>query len=103
MLVFSSAVLGASYTGRLIDARCARQQPNSTCNPAPTTTQFALISAGKLLTFDSMGNTRASEALKQRTNRTNEEQLPNAARGVNAMVQGEVTGYRITVREIEVQ
>ena len=103
LIIGPSTASAASYTGRLIDARCAAQAPDSSCNPTAATKQFALVSGGKLLTFDSAGNDKATEALKLRTKRGNEEQLPDAAKGVNATVQGEVTGYRILVREIEVQ
>jgi len=103
MVLSAYAASVASYTGRLIDAGCAEQQPNASCNPTPATRRFALISAGKILTFDSMGNAKATAALKQRNSKANREQLSNAADGVNAMIQGEVMGYQIAVRDIEVQ
>jgi hypothetical protein len=107
MFVSCVAFLGTlafaeSFNGKLIDATCMNTQKNMTaCVATSATTTFLLSVDGKTYQLDQNGNTKATEALKNRADRT----TPNApaTTEVNAKVSGTKEGDIIKVESIDVQ
>jgi hypothetical protein len=91
-----------SWSGKLIDATCMGTQKNLTaCAATSNTTTFLLAVDGKTYQLDQTGNTKATEALKSRADRT----APNApaTTEINAKVSGTKEGDIIKVESIDVQ
>jgi hypothetical protein len=101
---FSALAMAESWTGRLVDANCMDQQKSATaCDPASSTTMFALVAKGQTLKLDDAGNAKAIEALKGRADRsTDPSKSPSAqvAAKISGTKDGEST---LKVETIEVQ
>lgn len=95
--------LAEDWTGRLVDASCYSQGDKSkTCDATGSTTTFLLDVAGKVYKLDAAGNSKATDALKSRADRS----APGGAQSaspVNAKVSGTVEGDSIKVDRIDVQ
>jgi hypothetical protein len=105
VLVFASVLAYAeSFTGKLVDANCAAQQPNAACGPSASTTAFALQVSGKMLKFDAEGNKKAAEALKDSNSSADRAKDPKAEQSqVTATVEGKLEGDEIKVETIAVR
>src|SRR5260370_39425626 len=69
--VFSVMAFAETYTVRLIDASCYDQQKSAkTCDATSSTATFALLVSGKAYKLDDAGNTKAAEAVKNRSDRS---------------------------------
>jgi hypothetical protein len=102
-VVFAAVCLAETFKGKLIDASCAEQQQSAgTCSPTPSTTAYAIDVSGKVYRLDADGNTKATEAVKNRAERASD---PNAiARtDIRATVKGTLDGGTLKVESIEVQ
>ena len=76
--------------------RVARVDQGSSCPPSANTNQFALkTNDGKLLKFDSVGNLRAQEAMK------NKKWSEHADKPIHAKVNGLITGETLTVLSLD--
>ena len=104
VLVFASSLaLAETWTGRLVDARCASQQNSAACTPTSSTTAFAVQVSGKTLRLDAEGSKKATEALKAAKSGADRAKDPNApADPVTATVQGTMNGDEIKVDSIEI-
>jgi len=104
VLLFMSALAFAeTYTGKLVDARCAEQQKSAACSPTASTAAFAIQVSGKMLKLDADGNKKAAEALKESGNSADRAKDPNAQDSqVTATIQGALNGDEIKVDTIEV-
>lgn len=102
--VFSALALAESWTGRLVDANCYDQQKAATsCDPTASTTNFALMVSGNAYKFDSAGNSKATDALKSRADRSTDPATP-ATGAVSAKVTGtKQDDNTIKVESIEMQ
>jgi len=100
MTVVSALAFAETWSGRLVDAACADQQKTDVCAPTASTTAFAISASGKMLKLDAAGNTKASEALKNRENSADRSKDPN--REMTATVKGSLNGDVIQVDSIEV-
>ena len=105
LLFVSALAFAETFSGQLVDARCAQQQKDAACTPTASTSAFALqVSGGKLLKLDAAGNKKAAEALKQSNNGADRAKDPNASDSqVMATVQGTLNDDEIQVDSIEVQ
>jgi hypothetical protein len=101
--VTAGLALAEDWTGRLIDASCyAENKTAKPCDASGSTTSFLLDVNGKVYKLDAAGNSKATDALKNRADRS----APGATAGasVNAKVSGSVEGSdSIKVDKIEVQ
>jgi VCBS repeat-containing protein len=105
---FSALALAESWSGRLVDASCADQHKNdqektATCDVTGSTTSYALDVSGKIYKFDSNGNTKASQALKSRADRSTDSTQQSSSTSSNATVTGTMQGDTIQVESISVQ
>ena len=98
--MFAMLALGASWSGKLIDASCHDQQKTA-CDATSTTTNFALEVSGKVYKLDSAGNTKAAAAIKNRADRSDPAKPQSTA--VMADVTGQENAGTITVETIEVK
>jgi hypothetical protein len=105
LMLFSAACFGETFTGKLVDAACARQQESvNGCVPTSSTTSFAIaVANGKSYRLNDDGNAKASQALKSRADRMADPSAPQLAEGVKARVTGTLEGDVIKVESIEVQ
>ncbi|MCU1274596.1 MAG: hypothetical protein JWO48_2027 [Bryobacterales bacterium] len=110
-----------TYSGELVDASCAgsssksssstaaapsasadRAAPpagNSSCSVSASTTQFALkLKDGQAVKFDSVGNMRAQEALKNRKKWT---ESAAASKPIRVKASGVLNGDQLTVISID--
>jgi hypothetical protein len=101
--LFSVLALAESWTGRLVDASCYDQHKTATaCDPSASTSSFSLVVSGQAYKLDNAGNGKASEALKNRADRSaNPNQPPKGA--VSAKVTGIMANDTISVESIDVQ
>jgi len=100
--VFSMCALAESYSGKLLDASCYDQQKKvDSCGATSSTTAFALEVSGKVFKLDDAGNSKASEAIKNRADRTDPSQPQ--PKEIMAKVDGTQKGGTITVENIAVQ
>jgi hypothetical protein len=91
-----------SFSGTLVDATCYSQQKSAqTCLATNSTSAFMIDVSGKLYQLDDNGNAKAAEAMKNRADRSTDNNAANAA--VTARVTGKLEGSTITVESIEVQ
>ena len=101
--VFSMLALAGSWSGKLLDANCYDQQKQaSACSATSETTAFALDAAGKIYKLDAAGNSKASEALKNRADRATDPAKPQS-KEVMAQVTGTEQDGTIAVESIEVR
>jgi hypothetical protein len=103
--VFASGLAFAeTWTGRLVDANCAERQTKSTCTPDSSTSAYAIQVSGKTYNFDSAGNRKAAQAMKEYDAGANRSKNPNAQSSpVIATVQGTQSGDEIKVDSIQVR
>ncbi len=100
---FSALALAETWNGKLFDATCMAQQKGmQVCNPTATTTAFLLLVDGKSFKLDDTGNAKATEALKNRADRT-APGTPEITPDVTAKVSGTKNGEIIKVDTIEVK
>ena len=104
-----SALAAETFTGRLIDSTCYTQQKNAdqkmatACDPTGTTTAFGFFVSGTLYKLDDNGNTKASQALKNRADRAADPANPQSTQ-VMAKITGNKTEDNIlAVDSIEVK
>jgi hypothetical protein len=103
-LAFSAMALGASWSGKLIDADCyAKQQKTTGCEATSTTTAFALDSSGKVYKLDASGNQKAATAVKNRADRSTGSTSKMASKEITAKVEGTESGDTITATSVDVQ
>jgi hypothetical protein len=100
--VFSMCALAANYSGKLLDASCYDQQKKAdSCNATSNTTAFALEVSGTVYKLDSTGNSKASDAIKNRADRSDPSKPQTME--LMAKVDGTEKGGIITVESIAVQ
>jgi len=100
--VFAMSALAANYSGKLLDASCYDQQKKAdSCDATSTTTAFALEVSGTVYKLDTAGNSKASDAIKNRADRTDPTKPP--AKEIMAKVEGTEKGGLISVDSIAVQ
>lgn len=99
------AAFAADYSGKLIDATCNQQQPQTkaaSCDATSATTSFAIDVSGKIYKLDAAGNTKAATALKDRADRSTDP-----SKALSSAMIAKVTGTEkegvINVESIEVQ
>ena len=103
LLFVSALAFAETYTGKLVDARCAEQQKDAACSPTASTAAFAIQVSGKTLKLDADGNRKAAEALKESGNSADRAKDPNAQDSqVTATVQGTLNGDELKVDTIVV-
>jgi len=101
--VFSMLALAESWSGRLLDGACYEHQKKvAACDPTSTTTAFALEASGTVYKLDAAGNSKASEALKNRADRAADPAKPESKQ-VMAKVEGAEKSGVIAVESIDVQ
>jgi hypothetical protein len=101
--LFSIMAYAETFTGRLVDVNCANQDKTAKeCDAGSATTSFALIVEGKAMPLDDAGNKQATEALKNRADRSTDPTAPKAS-SVMAKVDGEKNGDTLKVTSIQVQ
>jgi hypothetical protein len=99
--VFSMCALAANYSGKLLDASCYDQQKKAeSCKASGSTTAFALEVSGVVYKLDSAGNAKASDALKNRADRSDPSKPPAE---IMAKIDGTEKGGVIAVESIAVQ
>ena len=100
--VFAMWALAASFSGKLLDASCYDQQKKAdSCDATSTTTAFALEVSGTVYKLDTAGNAKASDAIKNRADRT--DPTKPQAKEIMAKVNGTEKGGPISVDSIAVQ
>jgi len=105
---FASLALAETWSGKLIDATCMDQQKGAgaaataTCNPSATTTAFAVQSEGKTFRLDQAGNAKATDALKNRADRSADPNAP-AVPDITVKITGTRDGEVIKVDTVEVK
>ena len=100
--VFAMSAFAGSYSGKLLDASCYDQQKKAeSCGATSTTTAFALEVSGTVYKLDTAGNSKASDAIKNRADRTDPTKPP--AKEIMAKVEGTEKGGLISVDSIAVQ
>jgi hypothetical protein len=101
--VSAGLALAEDWTGRLVDASCYNQDKTKPCDATGSTTSFLLDVNGKTYKLDAAGNSKATDALKSRADRS----APGGAQSaspVNAKVSGTVEGSdSIKVDRIDIQ
>jgi hypothetical protein len=102
LLFVSAMALAETYTGILVDARCAQMQKDTTCSPTATTEVFAIQVSGKMLKLDADGNKKAAEALRENDNSADRAKDPIAGAPVMATIEGTLKGDEIKVESIQV-
>ena len=103
VLFVSAMAFAETYTGKLVDARCAEQQKTASCSPTATTTAFAIQASGKMLKLDADGNKKAAAALKESGDSADRAKDPSAQDSqVTATVEGTLNGDELKVDTIEV-
>lgn len=105
MTALSTASFAADFSGKLIDATCHDQKQQGkaeACDATTATTAFAIDMNGKTYKLDAAGNTKATEALKGRADRS-----ADPAKALTATYSAKVTGTEkdgmIAVESIEIQ
>ena len=105
-LFVSALAYAETWTGKLIDAKCAEQQENAACSATTSTTSFALRVSEKMYKFDAEGNTKAAEALKNSESgaeRLVDPESDSSDTGATAKVSGTLSNDEIKVDSIEIQ
>jgi hypothetical protein len=99
---FSMWAVAANYSGKLLDASCYDQQKKAeSCGATNNTTAFALDVSGTVYKLDTAGNAKASDAIKNRADRTDPTK-PQPTE-IMAKVDGTEKGGLISVDSIAVQ
>ena len=71
LAVFSGLALADDFSGKLLDSGCYdRSHSIKGCDAGDRTTTFVLDSNGKVYHFDSPGNNKVLQAMKQRADRS---------------------------------
>ncbi|HEY3739270.1 MAG TPA: hypothetical protein VGL53_05475 [Bryobacteraceae bacterium] len=100
--VLAGLALAEGWSGKLLDASCYDQQKKSdSCDATSKTVSFALESNGTVYKLDSVGNSKAVEALRNRADRADPNQ-PQSTQ-VIARVDGVEKGGIIAVESLDVQ
>jgi hypothetical protein len=100
--VFSICALAETYSGTLLDSSCYDQQKKaSSCEATSSTSAFAIEVSGKVFKLDQAGNSKASDALKNRADRS--DPTKQQSKGIMAKVSGTEKDGTITVESIDVQ
>jgi len=100
--VFAMSALASSYSGKLLDASCYDQQKKAdSCAATSNTTAFALEVSGTVYKLDTAGNSKASDAIKNRADRT--DPTKPQPKEIMAKVDGTEKGGLISVDSIAVQ
>jgi hypothetical protein len=92
-----------TWSGNLVDAKCAEEQKSAACTPTASTTAFALNISGKMYRLDETGNTKAAEAVKSSADRAKDPNAPSTNAAIKAQVTGTLEGETIKVESIAVQ
>ena len=102
LTLFATFAFAGSWSGTLIDAGCYSEQKNTApCMATSSTTSFALNVAGQVFTMDDAGNTQTSAALKNRADRTTDQNGKSSP--ITAKVTGTKDGDTLKVDNVEVQ
>src|SRR5215471_18379155 len=102
MAVFSALALAENWNGQLLDASCYQQNKSAKgCDATSSSSTFVIAVSGKVYRLDDAGNSKASEALRNRANRSADPNQP-AASTVNAKVSGTLDGETLKVETIEI-
>jgi hypothetical protein len=100
--VFAISALAANYSGKLLDASCYDQQKKAdSCGATSNTTAFALEVSGTVYKLDTAGNSKASDAIKNRADRSDPSKPQ--PKDIMAIVDGTEIGGMIAVDSIAVQ
>jgi len=91
-----------TYNGRLLDAACVDQNKSKNCDPVDNVAAFVLVVNGKAYHLDDAGNTKAIQAMKDRSDRR-KDPAAAATTMVAAKVSGTADGDVIRVDAIEIQ
>jgi hypothetical protein len=104
LLFVSPALFAETYSGVLVDARCASQQKDAACAPTASTAAFAMqVSGGKTFKLDADGNKKAAQALRDSNSSADRAKDPSASdTQVMATIEGTLNGDEIKVDAIEV-
>ena len=86
-----------TYKGTLLDASCAGKQAEN-CKVSEGTKEFAIQTKdGKTLLFDSVGNLRTEEAIK---NKKHWKEIVSNGKPISAKVSAHLEGDKLTVVSI---
>jgi hypothetical protein len=100
--VCTALATAESWTGQLLDASCYEHSKTAkSCEATTSTSVFLLEASGKVYRLDPNGNTKATEAIKSRADRSANPAAPAGA--VNAKVDGTMEGDVLHVETIELQ
>jgi hypothetical protein len=102
--LFTVLAFADNWTGRLIDANCTNQDKTAKdCDAGSSTTAFLLaVADGKVYKLDDVGNRKALDAIKNRSDRSANPASPTATQ-VIAKISGDKDGDMLKVTTIEVQ
>jgi hypothetical protein len=116
LAVFAGLSMAADFTGRLVDATCHSTQQTKpagqsaqpsdtkeTCDVTAATSSFAIEVGGKVYNLDASGNSKATNAMKSRADRSANPSSSTTSGAVNAKVTGTMEGDTIKVDSITVQ
>ena len=102
LTLFAAFAFADSWSGILIDASCYSHQKNTaSCMATSATTAFALNVAGQVFTMDDAGNTQTAAALKNRADRSTDQDAKSTP--IKAKVSGTKDGDTLRVDDVEVQ
>jgi len=102
LALFAALAFAESWTGTLVDATCYNQAKDAVaCIAISSTTAFMLTAPGQVLTLDDAGNTQAAAALKNRADRSTDQDGKTSR--ITAKVTGTKDGDTLKVESIELQ
>lgn len=100
---FATLALAETWNGRLVDATCYEQQKGAAaCNPASTTTSFALLTSTQVLRLDDNGNVKAAAAIRDRAERSADPNQMQTSE-CTAKITGTKSGDVLNVEKIDVK
>ena len=100
--LLSTLAFAETWTGKLIDAKCANPDKMAKeCAATNSTTSFVFVVDGKAYAFDQAGNKLAVEAIKNRADRAADPNNPKSQ--INAKVTGSIEGNTLKVASVEVE
>jgi hypothetical protein len=101
--LLSTLAFAETWTGRLVDGKCANPDKMAKeCDAGNSTTSFVLVVEGKAYAFDQAGNKMAVEAIKNRADRAADPNNPKSSQIV-AKVTGDKDGDTLKVAAVEVE
>ena len=103
LAVFTALALAESYTGKLVDSKCASENKTAACNPTSSTTSYTLNTSDKQYKLDAAGNAKASAALKSRADRSKDPNAKADDAPIVVIIVGTPDGDIIQVETITVQ